>query len=129
MFEAGRVYKTNPTAQHLEYRRAIPVSRQAARDAFLAVQCDPQGLSMGDWYVWYISLEMGATLFNQRYAWIKFSKTVLSKQYSARFPISKKLIAHQKIFRVALQVSFANCPRVKGLLQCLPNGLPPQKRA
>ena len=55
--ETGRVYKTNPTPHRLEYRRAIPVSRQAARDALLAMEYDPQGFSMGDWYVWYIRLE------------------------------------------------------------------------
>ena len=71
LLEAGRVYKTNPTPRPLEYRRAIPVSRQASRDAFLAMEYNPQGFSMGDWYVWYLNLEMGKTLFNQHYSWIK----------------------------------------------------------
>ena len=64
LIEAGRVYKTNPTPHHLEYRRAIPVSRQAARDGFLAMEHNPQGFNMGDWYVWYLSLVLGETLFS-----------------------------------------------------------------
>ena len=46
LVERGRVYKISPTPVHLEYRRAIPVSRQAARDAFLAMEC---GISASKW--------------------------------------------------------------------------------
>ena len=31
------------------------------------MEYNPQGFSMGDWYVWYLSLEMGPDLFSQHY--------------------------------------------------------------
>ena len=62
---------------HLEHRRTIPASRQAARDAFIAMQHNAQGFTMADWYVWYLSLEIGEDLFNQHYQWIKAPRAAL----------------------------------------------------
>ena len=56
------VFKISPTPAHLGYRRAVPVSRQSARDAFLAMEYNPQKISMGDWCVWYLTLETGPEL-------------------------------------------------------------------
>ena len=69
--EAGRVYRTPPTPTQCEYRRAIPVSRQAARDAYLATEHNANGFSMGEWYVWCLSLEIGESLFNQQFPLIQ----------------------------------------------------------
>ena len=70
--ESGTVYKTPPTPAHYEYRRAIPVSRQAVRDAYMAIEHSANGFSMGEWYVWYLSLEVGESLFSQKFSWVRF---------------------------------------------------------
>ena len=44
LIEPGKVCETGPTPVDKEYRYSIPVSRQAARDAFLAMGHNPQGL-------------------------------------------------------------------------------------
>ena len=46
------------------------------------MQYNPQGLSMGDWYVWYLSLEMGPDLFKQHYSYIKPPTTELVEAVS-----------------------------------------------
>ena len=50
--EDGTVFQLPPTPVHCEYRTAIPVSRQAARDAFLAMEHNANGYTIGEWYVW-----------------------------------------------------------------------------
>ena len=77
--ENGTAFRRPPTPAHCEYRTAIQVSRQAARDDFVAMERDANGYSMGEWYVWYISLEIGETLFVQKFTWIKPPKDDLVK--------------------------------------------------
>ena len=77
--EDGTVFQLPSTPAHCEYMTAIPVSRQAARDAFVAMEHNANGHSMGEWYVWYISLEIGESLFAQKFTWVKPPKDDLVK--------------------------------------------------
>ena len=77
--EEGTVYRTPPTPIPSEYRTAIPVSRQAARDAYMAMEHNANGYTMGQWYVWYLSLEVGESLFAQKFSWVKPPKDDLVK--------------------------------------------------
>ena len=47
----------------LRVQACIPVSRQAATDAYMALEHNANGFSM--WYVWYLSLEVGESLLSQ----------------------------------------------------------------
>ena len=69
--EDGTVFQLPPTPPQCEYMIAIPISRQAARDAFVAMEHNANGYSMGEWYVWYLSLEIGESLFAQKFTWVK----------------------------------------------------------
>ena len=45
--------------------------------------------SMGDWYVWYICLEIGESLFASKFSWVKTQKDDLVKamwEVPDRFP-------------------------------------------
>ena len=79
MNEGGTAYQLPATPPHLEFMTATPVSRQAARDAFLAMQHNALGYTMGDWYVWYISLEIGKQLFASKFTWVKAPRDDLVK--------------------------------------------------
>ena len=71
LVDPARVYKTPATPADKPYRVKIPVSRQASRDAIMAMEHNPQGFTMGEWYVWYLSEEIGTDLFQQHFQHIK----------------------------------------------------------
>ena len=71
LVDPARVYKTPATPSDKPYMVEIPVSRQASRDAILAMECNPQGFTTGEWYVWYVSEEIGTDLFQQHFQHIK----------------------------------------------------------
>ena len=56
--EEGTVYQLPQTPVHCEHRTAILVSRQAARDAYMAMEHNANGYTMGQWYVWYLNLKL-----------------------------------------------------------------------
>ena len=47
------------------------MSREACRKTLEAVEWSEQGCSAGEWYWWYVSDEIGTTLFQQHYQHIK----------------------------------------------------------
>ena len=69
--EDGTVFQLPATPAHLEYMTAIPVCRQAARDAVIAMEHNANGHSLGVWYVWYLSLEIGEQLFATKFKWVQ----------------------------------------------------------
>ena len=75
----GTVFQFPPTPAHCEKMTAIPVSRQAARDPFVAMEHNANGYVMGEWYVLYLSLEISESLFAQKFAWVKPPKDDLVK--------------------------------------------------
>ena len=72
----GTVFSLPPTPVYCECRTAIPVSRQAARDAAMAMEHNANGYTMGEWYVWYLSLEVGESHFAQKFQWVRIQASL-----------------------------------------------------
>ena len=63
----NRACNERPACVDCKQYRHYPVSRQASRDAFLTMENNPQGFTMGEWCAWYLSEEVGADLFQQHF--------------------------------------------------------------